>query len=239
MKNFKRIIILLTFIAFCFLIYKFTYKEKEVENYKFRDEFNNLNMNYWYIGDWENLFSCYDKAELDDGIVTFKTKEVDKGPILISKPISIKKGDILSVKRRLKLHYANDYFTGGFVVFETDDSKFRPYRPIGNGIVLVEYVHTKEQSKRPGGNEIFRVLPRRYEDNFAIIEPIFDKWFTEEIIYDTSTGNLSYKINNKEYAVKAPVLRKNYIRLYMHAYGYYTGHKMDIDWIEINITKKE
>ncbi len=239
MKNFKRVIVLLIFIAFCFLIYKFTLKEKELENYHFRDDFNNLNMDFWYIGDWENLFSCYEDAILDDGVLILKTKEVDKGPILISKPLSVKKDEILNVKRRVKLHYGNDHFTGGFVLFETKNSKLRPYRPIGNALSLIEYVRTKEESKRPGGNEIFRVLPRNFEEDFAIMDPIFNKWFIEEIIYDAGTGDMTYKINNKEYNVKAPSLTDNYIRLYMHAYGYYTGHEMDIDWIEINITKKE
>jgi len=103
--------------------------------------------------------------------------------------------------------------------------------------MLVEYVHDfNENSERPG-REIFRVLMPNWEEfnNYELIDPIFDEWFTEEITYNTKNGSLVYKINGVEYRMRAFPLKKNYIRIFMHSYGKNTGHTMKMERFEVNI----
>jgi len=242
----KRIIIFLVFIAFSFGVYFVTDKNKEEEtlpSYHYLDEFDSIDRDFWYIGEWQTLYSAYDTAKLKNGILKLEIDEIDKGPILLSKPIDIQNGNILTIKRRVRMTYANDHFTGGLALIETKDEGLIPSAlnnensNLGNAVVLIEYVNSfNESSKRPGSN-VFRILPRswEFESNYELVEPIFNEWFEEEIIYNTVEQTITYKLNDKVYTVKSQEMFEERIRLYMHGYGFETGHVVEIDWIEISI----
>jgi len=240
----KKIVVVLVFIAFCFGIYFVTDKKEEaLPSFYYIDEFDSLDRDFWYVGEWKSLYSAYDKAKLNNGILKLEIDEVDKGPILLSKPIEIMNGNILTIKRRVKMIYANNHFTGGLALIETKDEGLIPSAlnndntNLGNGIVLIEYVNSfEDDSKRPGRN-VFRILPRSWEfnDNYELVEPIFNEWFEEEIIYDTTEQTITYKLNGKEYLVKSQEMFEERLRIYMHGYGFETGHIVEIDWIEISV----
>jgi hypothetical protein len=84
---------------------------------------------------------------------------------------------------------------------------------------------------------VFRILPRswEFEDNYELMEPIFDQWFEEELVYDTVAQTITYTVNGKSYQVISQEMLKERIRVYMHGYGYDTGHVVEIDWIEISV----
>lgn len=237
-------IIFLVFIAFCFGVY-FTTDDDDVSlpSFHYVDEFDSLDRDFWYVGEWKSLYSAYDKAKLNNSILKLEIDEVDKGPVLLSKPIEIMNGNVLTIKRRVRMTYANNHFTGGLALIETKDEGLIPSAlnnentNLGNGIVLIEYVNSfEDDSKRPGRN-VFRVLPRSWEfdDNYELVEPIFNEWFEEEIIYDTTEKTITYKLNDKVYSVKSQEMFEERIRIYMHGYGFETGHIVEIDWIEISI----
>ena len=52
---------------------------------------------------------------------------------------------------------------------------------------------------------------------------------------------VDYSINDEddpiEYTVDGSELNYEYIRVFMHSYGYYTGHYNKLDWVEINVTR--
>lgn len=240
----KKMIIFLVFIAFCFGVY-FTTDDDDVSlpSFHYVDEFDSLDRDFWYVGEWKSLYSAYDKAKLNNSILKLEIDEVDKGPVLLSKPIEIMNGNVLTIKRRVRMTYANNHFTGGLALIETKDEGLIPSAlnnentNLGNGIVLIEYVNSfEDDSKRPGRN-VFRVLPRSWEfdDNYELVEPIFNEWFEEEIIYDTTEKTITYKLNDKVYSVKSQEMFEERIRIYMHGYGFETGHIVEIDWIEISI----
>ncbi len=237
-------IIFLVFIAFCFGVY-FINNDDDVSlpSFHYVDEFDSLDRDFWYVGEWKSLYSAYDKAKLNNSILKLEIDEVDKGPVLLSKPIEIMNGNVLTIKRRVRMTYANNHFTGGLALIETKDEGLIPSAlnnentNLGNGIVLIEYVNSfEDDSKRPGRN-VFRVLPRSWEfdDNYELVEPIFNEWFEEEIIYDTTEKTITYKLNDKVYSVKSQEMFEERIRIYMHGYGFETGHIVEIDWIEISI----
>jgi hypothetical protein len=240
----KKIIVFLVFIVFSFGVYHITQDNEDVlPTFQYRDDFDQMNRDFWYVGEWQSYYSSYDKAKLRNGILRLEIDEVDKGPVLLSKPIDVENGNILTIKRRVKMSYANDHFTGGLALLETSDEGLIPSAlnsdnsSLGNGIVLIEYVHSYEtDSKRPGNN-VFRILPRswEFEDNYELMEPIFDQWFEEELVYDTVAQTITYTVNGKSYQVISQEMLKERIRVYMHGYGYDTGHVVEIDWIEISV----
>lgn len=241
----KKRIIFLAFIALCFGVYFINDKDDGVSlpSFHYVDEFDSLDRDFWYVGEWKSLYSAYDKAKLNNSILKLEIDEVDKGPVLLSKPIEIMNGNVLTIKRRVRMTYANNHFTGGLALIETKDEGLIPSAlnnansNLGNGIVLIEYVNSfEDDSKRPGRN-VFRILPRswEYDDNYELVEPIFNKWFEEEIVYDTTEKTITYKLNDKVYSVKSQEMLEERIRIYMHGYGFETGHIVEIDWIEISI----
>lgn len=217
--------------------------------FSYRDEFNTIDREFWYVGEWQTLFTAYDKVAVKNGILNLEVLDTDRGPFMLSKPIELLKGDVLTVKRRVKIHYTNDNFTGGFAILETEDLNLKPFVPnqsdwsdsLGNGVVLVEHVHNfDEESERPG-RDVFRVLTPTWEKNrnYLVVEPIFDDWFEETIRYNTNNNTITYSINDDEYTVRGSKLNFENIRVFMHSYGFYTGHSNKIDWLEISIKRTE
>lgn len=240
----RKLVVFVLFIAFSFGVYfYFGDKEEPLPSFEFKDQFDVLDRDFWYVGEWKTLFSAYDQAKVRNGILKLEIDEVDKGPILLSKPIQVQNGNILSVKRRVKMHYANDHFTGGMAIVETSDEGLIPSAlnnketTLGNGIVLIEYVHTPNVSSLRPGNHVIRVLPRTWQNNsnYRVTDPIFDQWFEEELIYDTNEQTVTYKINGKVYSVTSQEMLNERVRIYIHGYGYDIGHTVEIDWIEISV----
>jgi len=240
----KKLIIFIIFVAFAFGIYYVkNINEDAKAAFHFRDDFETLNREFWYVGEWKTNFSAYDKVKLNKGKLILEVDITDRGPYLLSKPLSLTKGDTLTIKRRVKMEYANEFFTGGLVVYETADEGLIPsvlnnsLSTLGNGVVLIEYVHSyDENAVRPGSN-VFRVLPRGWEtdDNYELAEPIFSEWFEEELVYNTTTGTITYMLDGEVYEVSSQAMNEESIRLFMHGYGFGTGHIVEIDWIEISI----
>lgn len=238
---------LLSFVVFAAIVagyYFFLYDpvdSKVVLDYT--DNFETLNREFWYLGEWQTKRSKLNEVDIQDNILSLRVREVDRGPFLLSRPIKVEEDYVIKFRRRLKITYANDRFTGGLTMFQTNSDFMAPdYNmswedSFGDAAVLVEYVHDyNEESTRPG-RHIFRVLPPTWEamDSARLIKPIFNEWFEEELIYDTRMNRITYKINGKEYHTGGLKLDKDYIRFFTHAYGADIGHDMEIDWINIKV----
>ena len=248
---YKKIIAFIIFMGLLGTFYYVQFKEKIVDDkivFEYRDDFNELNRDFWFLGEWQTMDAIYDKVDIKNGILNLEVKETDRGPFLLSKPFPISKGDVLTVKRRVKIHYSNNNFTGGLAITQTDESDVKPVandenwaRSLGQAAMLVEYVHNYNEKITRPGRDLFRVLPPTWEsdDNYAVVEPIFDDWFEEEIIYDTRTNKITYKINGKEFKVNGLEIDKPNLRIFMHSYGWYTDHYVKIDWIEIKVEDKK
>lgn len=244
----KKILVFLCFFIFVFGIYKVRDKyDSKKDDIFIREEFNDIDRELWYAGEWQTMFSAYDKLNIENGKLSLLIEETDRGPFILSKPINLKNGDVLSIKRRVKMSYSNEHFTGGLALFETSERDVIPsdmnnfFSSLGNGVVLIEYVHNFDYDSNRPGNHIFRILPRTWEigGNYQLAEPIFDEWFEEELIYNTATEKIIYRINGEEYTVSSQKMSKRRIRILMHGYGFDTGHELEIDWIEISITSHE
>lgn len=217
-------------------------------DYYYRDEFDMLNEDMWYVGEWGTGFPKPEKVTVKNSILTAIVGETDRGPFLLSKPIDIKANSLITVKRRVKLKYGNNQFTGGFTLYQTDQRNVAPelidkewFKNFGQALMLMEYVHTSDTTSTRPGNHNFRLLVPDWQEteNYAIATPIFDEWFEETFTFDCSTGRITYTNGDKLLVLKGYRPTQNRFRIFMHPYGFYTGHEMKIDWIEVKVTQPE
>lgn len=246
----KKLIVFIIFILFVFGVYYVKINsENEGDTFFYKEEFESLNREFWYVGEWKTLFAAYDKVKLSNGKIKLEADEIDKNPFLLSEPLDLKAGQILTVKRRIKISTTEESFTGGFAIIETLDKGLIPSalngytQGLGNGVVLIEYVRNyEEESERPG-NDVFRILPRTWsEDHNQLVPSIFDSWFEETIIYNVDENRITYILDDESYIVdnvlidqEGQFLVNEKVRLYMHGYGFGLGHAIEIDWVEISI----
>jgi len=210
----------------------------------FRDDFEAMDRETWFVGEWRTNKPAYEKAVFQEGAVSLKVQETDRGPYLLSEVMEIQEPSIITLKRRALVNYGNNRYTGGMALLQTNGSQFRP--PVseegadmnfGNGIVLVEYVHNLDPLTRRPGQDGFRVLMPDWQSdgNYKVLPAIFGEWFEETLIYNTRTGQVVYRLNDKEYTLQGFAMSKKFFRVFMHSYGQGVGHSLKMDWFEVNI----
>jgi hypothetical protein len=219
-------------------------QNKEQTTVKFtnyHDDFNYFNNNFWMAKEWVTLNDAYNKIKVENGILDMPVEETDRCGFVVSKSIPVEKGDIIKIKRKVKMHYANEYFDAGFELLETDkegfelsDDRSHWTKPLGDGIFNIMYLHYYYE---PDGLPITDGVLVNRGDDYATFNLPFDEWFEEEITYNTATGELTYSINGESKTVKAKPLNKKYVRIMMHPYGWWTGHDVKVDYIDIKVIK--
>lgn len=245
MKKIKGLLVVILFIIIVGGSYYFAnVHNKQNTSLSYMDEFNYLDREFWYVGEWQTMFKAYNAVDISNDILSVVVNETDRGAFVLSKPIPVKQGDVITIKRRVKMHYANDKFCGGLAIVETSDSALKPMmidkewgKSIGNALALVEYVHFYGDNVNRPGNDTFRVMSPNWERSgqYALMDSIFDEWFEEKLVYDSNKNEMTYSYGNEEITLKSIQLNKPYIRVFMHNYGWNTGHVMKIDWVDINI----
>lgn len=239
------IIVGIVAIAGAFFFFKQMGSNDRTDFY-YKDEFDSLNSEMWYVGEWGTGFPKPEKVNIENGILTAKIGETDRGPFILSKPIEIKVNSLITVKRRVKLKYGNNQFTGGFGLYQTEQKTIEPqlidkewFKNFGQSLMLMEYVHTSDKKSTRPGNHNFRLLVPDWQatENFAIAKPIFDEWFEETFTFDCGSGRVTYTNGDKMLVLKGYRPNQANFRIFMHPYGFYTGHEMKLDWIEIKVTQ--
>ena len=208
----------------------------------FKDEFEAMNRDQWYVGEWRTNKPAYEKAVILEGVVNLKIQETDKGPYMLSEVLEIKEPSIITIKRKAMVNYGNDRFMGGMALLQTDRNQFKPEvveegadMGFGNAIVLVEYVHNFNPLTQRPGQDAFRIMMPDWQTdgNYKVISPIFGSWFEETLIYNSKTGQVVYRINDKEYTLRGFAMSKKFFRVFMHSYGNGVGHSLKMDWFEV------
>lgn len=245
MKTLLKLLLVLLIGGAAFYLYQsgtFKFNEKPVNG--FRDEFDAIDRENWYVGEWRTNKPAYEKAILLDGSITLKVQETDRGPYLLSEVMEIKKPSIITIKRRALVNYGNDRFMGGMALLQTDHDQFNPKivdegadMGFGNGIVLVEYVHNLDPLTRRPGQDGFRVMMPDWQTdgNYKVLPAVFNQWFDETLIYNTKSGQVVYRLNDKEYTLRGFSMSKKFFRVFMHSYGSNVGHSLKMDWFEMKV----
>ncbi len=198
--------------------------------FSYRDDFDTLNKDFWYIvridKNWKNNILDYDSVTLSNGELNLEMDRTDDGPVMYSKPLKVKKGDIVTIKRKVYVHPENRYFSGGLTIFSSDDDFSIDTNESLAGILHYDYSYQ-------GDWNTFLLNDRFDSSNF--IEPIWDNWFEEELTYDTATGLSTYKIGDKTVTNTNKILNKDYIKIKIGSFGWWTGHYTKMDYIDISI----
>ncbi len=215
--------------------------KEESQNFFYKDDFAGLNKEFWYAGSMQTNLDTSNQIDIKDGILHLEKNLNGEDIYLLSQPIHLGKKQVLSIKRNLRLDPAKSYFSAGLVVFQTNAKKLdiNPAEklPFGTSLFMLEYVKDPTgKSTRPGNNNI-RVLPANWQetDTYSLINPIFDTWFKEEVIYDAYTGRIDYKIGDKTYTINGVPLERNNIRIWMHGYGLSAKQRTELDDITIRV----
>ncbi len=219
--------------------------KKDSENFFYKDDFANLNTEFWYSGSMQTNLNTSNQVDIKDGILCLKKDLQGEDMYLLSKPIHLGKKQVLSIKRNVRFNPAKSYFSAGLVVFQTNSKnlEINPQEklPFGTSLFMIEYAKDPTgKSTRPGKNNI-RILPSNWQetDTYSLITPIFNTWFKEEVLYDAYTGRIDYKLGDKTYTVNGVPLERNNIRIWLHGYGLSAKQKTEIDDITIRVYNLE
>jgi hypothetical protein len=171
----------------------------------------------------------------ENGVMKVETTVTDAGGQLYSRPIEIDPQKLLIITRKVKLHYANEFFIGVFIVSYNETQIFMV------GYYNYSYSDNNWQPTfgffiSKGGIGANSRIHREYIS--GRIEPVWDQWFDEKIIYNPATGLIKYFINNEkrmEFKVEPlPNLPSYNINLTITtAGGWWTGHYQHFDDLKI------
>lgn len=172
--------------------------------------------------------------------------DTDRGPILVSDPIELGPGDIISITRKVRMQYANDYFSGAMRITALENGELnltpgtdRWDSNLGQIVANVDYLHYFYMDDHKAATDGF-VLYDVSAGGFSaakIQTPVFGEWFDETLTYNASTGETSWTFNGDTSTAQGLPLQQPAISVIMHCYGWYDGHSMDIDELEIVVTK--
>jgi len=199
---------------------------------------------FWHLVTYVTMKDASNQTAIKDGILTLTDQVVDRAPMLISDPITLKPGEILTVRRKVRLHYANEYFDGAMRITAPVNGELKLIpgtdrwdANLGQIVANVSYLHyfyMQDNKATTDGFVLFNVVDGGMTAEVSL-NPVFDEWFTESISYYASSGDTMWQINGETYLAKGIPLKQPAVCVMMNAYGWFTGHSMDIDQIEINI----
>lgn len=230
-----------------FSILRTSGSKKDNQVYRFDFDSEDALGEFWLVSQFGSFDRNTKLLKVKDGNLILYSDAAGLMPMLMSKPIDLPPGYVLTVRRKVKISRGENVFSGGFALYQTDEDVLVPKpKPgnwsssIGEGIGLIEYSYDLFRKERRPGKNVFRFLAAdwEYNDNYQLLSPIYDEWFEEEFSFDTRTDRLRYSVNGKEYYLNSYRMDKPAVRVLMHAYGLGNENKAEIDYIEITVEDK-
>ena len=199
------------------------------------DNFDTLDKNFWYFCRQNNREVADDSAvTVDSGFLTLTQDMTDKGPYMYSKPIRVDRDSVITIKRKVKIHphYSYSYqggdifFNGGLFIYSADN-----YFDASINTKLADVGYWKFEYQ--GNWDTFFLHDKNKTENY--IPSIWDDWFEEELTYNAKNGLTTYKIYGDTVSEITQPLEKEYIKIFIHTYGWWTGHYTKMEYIDIDI----
>ncbi len=243
-RMFLSVLVFVLFVSVYFFFLKPMFvTEDEVVNKV--DDFTLMDNEFWYVGSMSDHRELKGQADIEKGVLILKKIATGEDLYLLSKPIPLGKKQILTVKRRIKVNPGKEYFSGGLVFFQTS-AKTRlinpaEKHPMGSAFSIIEYVYDPAGSGIRPGTKNIRILSPDWQEtkSYELVDPVFNKWFDEEIVYNSYTGQLDYTVNGETYSVFVPIITDDSIRIWMHAYGNSKNQQIEVDNFEIKLENLE
>jgi hypothetical protein len=214
-----------------------------VRTFRHLDNFSQVDRSFWYVWEEKTYRTAYDKLRCDDGILIIEAEETDRNPFVYSKALPIPENAIIRVRRSARVHYGNDYMRASFSLLQTSHGGQHPSRDARRqGIIGSLFLNFQYDPGRYPITKGILVTTPDYKDSgeFAVIaDAPFDEWVEEELEYNTGTGEVVYRLDGAEYRLQSEVPSLPYFRIYMNAYGWYTGHKVEVDYLDLEILEPE
>lgn len=205
----------------------------------FSDEFNSFDQAAWYALEEKTGQSGAHHVSISNDQLVISTTQTDRNPFLYSKAWAIPSSGLLRISRKVRVSYANDYFAGGFYLMQTNSEALQLSQDRKEE-VLVGVMHlnfTYDPGRYPLTKGFVAITPDyKTTGNFAAIENApFGQWVEEVLEYEPATGKARYILNGREYALTSKPADMPWFKVSMNAYGWYTGHKAEVDWIKIEV----
>ena len=167
---------------------------------------------------WTHIPGASVKEE--DGALVISEDLTNAGGAVKSIPFAVESGDILKLTRRVRIFpKANFRNTSAFI--NRDGKPVARYRYFYKCKDLVDGVYFD------------------YDGKEHVIPP-WREWFTEIVTYNTGTGEITYSIpDSGEISRTVGLLPVDQLWLLFDAYGWHTGHKVEIDYIKLEKLNNE
>ena len=156
----------------------------------------------------------------EDGVLVISEDLTDAGGAVKSVPFSVESGDILKLTRKVRIFpKANFQNTSAFI--NRDGKPVIRYRYFYKCKDLVDGVYFDYDGKKH-------------------VIPPWREWFTEIVTYNTGTGETTYSIPGRgEMSRTFDTLPVDQFWLLFDAYGWRTGHKVEIDYVKLEKLNNE
>lgn len=171
-------------------------------------------------------------------ILSVETNKTDSGGVAVSPAITIDPTKVIVFERRARVVPGSNWTSIGvsLVFSETPDfltTLSYGMKPNGVFITYAKYEYS-DQQMRPA-NGVYLGNGSAEIRSSAISQPgiiPWGSWFFEKLMYNPVTGDASLWINNTLIATKnvgKNPATKRYMKIYIDAYGWYTGHSNDTE----------
>lgn len=155
----------------------------------------------------------------EDGVLVISNDLTNAGGAVKSIPFSVESGDILRLTRRVRI-FPNTNFRNTTAFINRDGKPAAQYRYFYKCKDLADGVYFD------------------YDGKEHVIPP-WREWFTEIVTYNTGTGKITYAIPGRgEMSRTVGRLPDDQLWLLFDAYGWYTGHRIEIDYIKLEKIEK-
>ena len=214
---------------------------------KYKENFDEDISEDWLISKYITLEAFPQGVYFEEGTVRLVAEETDRVPILSSTPREIGDAKYITINARIKTSFANEYYTGAMGIFFTDsaDKEVEANSDswasnFGRRPIQTEYVnYTYSGSRRIIDNGfILYTASEEHGSNVQAFESgVFDEWFTQQFVINMETGEVTCTINDETLTSMIDIPEEAYLRVWIHPYGWYTGHEVVIDSIDIYFSK--
>ncbi len=149
-----------------------------------------------------------------NGILTISEDRTDAGGAVKSIPFTVKRGDILKLTREVRIFPKGNFRNTSAFITEK-----------GKPVAQYRYFYKYKKFK----NGVYF----DYDGKESVVPP-WGKWFTEIVTYNTKTGETTYSIPGRgKMSRKFGTLPVSTFQLLFDAYGWFTGHKVEIDYVKL------
>lgn len=215
--------------------------------YYLRDDFNgsSLNSDFWYV--YDKGGEAYDRVTLSGGEMTLPCDITDDPPVLMSKGLTIQKGDIFKIKRRTFAHASNTTYRPWTLIQEVGTDAFTTNPDDSYNLYSFQHLNfTYDKGRYPEAitqanlamyvkpGQDLKTLPH---SQYGVLPLTLDKWVEEELVYDTGTGKVTITSDGSTAEFMSKPLEKQFVRYLMNPYGWGTGHYDKLDWVEFIIER--